>query len=104
GFETLEPRQMLAADMAEIVGVIRLDAQNDGNPANDALVQGAQVRLYRDGGDGVFNAGAGDDVSVATVSSNSLGQYRFAGVSAGKYFVKVELPAGMATAPGANVQ
>jgi uncharacterized repeat protein (TIGR01451 family) len=104
GFETLEPRQMLAADMAEIVGVIRLDAQNDGNPANDTLVQGAQVRLYRDGGDNVFNAGAGDDSSIDTVSTNGLGQYRFAGISAGKYFVNVELPGGMATAPGANVQ
>jgi uncharacterized repeat protein (TIGR01451 family) len=104
GFETLETRQMMAADMAEIVGVIRLDAQNDGNPANDVVVQGAQVRLYRDGGDGAFNGGSGDDVSVGTVTSNALGQYRFSGVSAGKYFVKVELPSGMATAPGANVQ
>ncbi len=101
GFESLEPRQMMAADMAEIVGTIRLDAQNDGNPANDVVVQGAQVRLYRDGGNGVFG---GDDALVGTVSSDSLGKYRFGGVSAGRYYVKVELPSGMATAPGGDVR
>ncbi|HMO87481.1 MAG TPA: hypothetical protein PKC18_21420, partial [Lacipirellulaceae bacterium] len=78
GFESLELRQMLAGDMAELVGLVRLDAQGDGNPANDVALQGAQVRLYRDGGDGVFNGGGGDDVSVgAAVTTNSLGQYRF---------------------------
>ncbi|HYO24428.1 MAG TPA: SdrD B-like domain-containing protein, partial [Lacipirellulaceae bacterium] len=101
GFETLESRQMMAADMAEIVGTIRLDTQNDGNPANDALVQGAIVKLYRDGGDGQFNSGAGDDViAAANVTSNNLGQYRFAGLGAGKYFVQIQLPAGLQTAPG----
>jgi uncharacterized repeat protein (TIGR01451 family) len=105
GFEMLETRQMLAADMTEIVGTIRLDATNDGNPANDVLVQGAQVRLYRDGGDGVFNNGSGDDVSAAgVVSSDSAGHYRFAGLTAGKYFVKIELPAGMQTASGGDVK
>src|SRR5262245_33254123 len=69
GFETLEPRQMMAADMAEIVGVIRLDAQYDGNAANDILVQGATVKLYRDSGNGQFS---GDDVLAATVTSNSV--------------------------------
>jgi uncharacterized repeat protein (TIGR01451 family) len=101
GFETLESRQMMAADMAEIVGVIRLDAQNDGNAANDILVQGATVKLYRDGGDNVFSS---DDLLTATVTSDSSGQYQFDGVTAGKYFVKVELPAGMQTAPGGDVK
>jgi uncharacterized repeat protein (TIGR01451 family) len=105
GFESLEPRQMLAADMAEIIGTIRLDAQNDGNAANDLLVQGAQVRLYRDGGDGVFNNGAGDDVAaLPATTSNSLGQYRFSGIGVGRYFVKIDLPAGMQTAAGGDVR
>ena len=96
---------MLAADMSEIVGTIRLDSQNDGNAANDVLVAGAQVRLYRDGGDGVFNNGAGDDVSAAAaVTSNAQGQYRFAGLTAGKYFVKIELPAGLQAAAGGDVK
>ncbi len=104
-FECLEPRQMLAADMAEIVGTIRLDAQNDSNPANDTLVAGAIVKLYRDGGDGVFNNGGGDDVTAAAnATSNSLGQYSFTGLGAGKYFVKVDLPAGMQAGAGGDVK
>src|SRR5262245_25947240 len=104
-FETLEPRQMLAADMSEIVGTIRLDSQNDGNPANDVLVQGATVRLYRDGGDGIFNNGAGDDVSAAAaITSNAAGQYKFQNLTAGKYFVKIELPTGLQTNVGGDVQ
>jgi uncharacterized repeat protein (TIGR01451 family) len=104
GFEALEPRQMLAADMAEIVGTIRLDVQNDGDAANDALVQGALVRLYRDGGDGVFNP-AGDDVStLPDVVTDSNGQYRFVGVGAGTYFVEIILPSGMQTVSGGGVK
>jgi uncharacterized repeat protein (TIGR01451 family) len=104
-FERLEPRQMLAADMAEIVGTIRLDTQMDGNSANDALVAGAVVKLYRDGGDGVFNNGGGDDsTAAANVTSNSLGQYSFTGLGAGKYFVKVDLPAGMQASAGGDVK
>jgi uncharacterized repeat protein (TIGR01451 family) len=105
GFEALESRQMMAADMAEIVGVIRLDAQNDGVASNDVLVQGATVKLYRDGGDGVFNGGAGDDVIAAANSiSDAAGKYRFANLAAGKYFIKIELPAGMQTAAGGDVK
>ena len=59
----MEQRQMLAADMAEIVGVVRLDLQGDGNAANDAHVAGAQVTLYRDNGNGVLDAG---DVQAAS--------------------------------------
>jgi uncharacterized repeat protein (TIGR01451 family) len=104
GFESLEARQMMAADMAEIVGTIRLDLQNDGNVANDTLVQGATVKLWRDGGDGVFNSGGDDAIAAANVTSNSLGQYRFAGLGVGKYFVQIVLPAGLQTAPGGDVR
>jgi uncharacterized repeat protein (TIGR01451 family) len=105
GFEALESRQMMAADMAEIFGTVRLDMQNDGNSANDVLVQGAHVKLYRDGGDGVFNDGNGDDVlAAANAATDSLGQYRFAGLGAGMYFVKIDLPSGMQTAAGGDVK
>jgi uncharacterized repeat protein (TIGR01451 family) len=104
GFESLEARQMMAADMAEIVGTIRLDLQADGNAANDTLVQGATVKLWRDGGDGVFNSGGDDIVAAANVTSNSLGQYRFSGLGVGKYFVQIVLPAGLQTAPGGDVR
>ena len=47
-FEKLEPRQMLAADMAEILGVVRTDVQGDGIASNDTVVVGATAALYRD--------------------------------------------------------
>ena len=105
GFEALEPRQMLAADMAEIVGTVRLDAQGDGNPANDTVVAGASVALWRDGGNGTFDGGAGDDVSaLAPTITDAQGKYRFSGLGAGKYFVKAALPSSMQTQPGGDVR
>jgi hypothetical protein len=105
GFETLEPRQMLAADMAEITGAVRLDAQGDGNAANDTAVAGASVALWRDGGDGSFDGGAGDDASVlAPTTTDAQGKYRFSGLGAGKYFVKVNLPSELQSQPGGDVR
>lgn len=90
-FESLEARQMLAADMAEIIGTVRLDIQNDGNAANDTLIAGAQVQLYRDNGNGVFDAA--DAVIGGVATTDALGQYRFTGLGAGKYFAKLTVPA-----------
>jgi uncharacterized repeat protein (TIGR01451 family) len=101
-FETLETRQMMAADMAEIIGTVRLDAQGDGNAANDTLVAGATVQLYRDNGNGAFDAS--DAVVGAASTTDVLGQYRFSGLGAGKYFVKLTLPASMQSQPGGAVK
>ncbi|RIK75620.1 MAG: hypothetical protein DCC67_15055 [Planctomycetota bacterium] len=101
-FESLESRQMMAADMAEIVGVVRLDAQNDGNAANDAVVAGANVQLYRDNGNGAFDAG--DAMVGAAATTDALGKYRFSGIAAGKYFVKLVPPASMQTKPDGQVR
>ena len=96
---------MLAADMAEIVGTIRLDAQNDGNAGQRHAGAGRPGAALPRRRRRRVQHGAGDDVSRrAAVTSNSLGQYRFAGLGAGKYFVKIELPAGMQTAAGGDVQ
>ena len=57
-FENLESRELLAADMAEIIGTVLNDLQGDGNASNDIAVAGAGVTLYRDGGNGIFG---GDD-------------------------------------------
>ncbi len=100
-FETLESRQMLAADMAEIIGFVRTDLQGDNNPANDVVLAGASVTLFRDNGNGTFDAG---DVQLATNSTNSLGQYSFAGLEAGTYFVKVSLPPALHFKPGTDIQ
>jgi uncharacterized repeat protein (TIGR01451 family) len=100
-FETLESRQMLAADMAEIIGVVRTDLQGDNNPANDVVLAGAAVTLFRDNGNGSFDA---SDVQLASESTNSLGQYGFDGLEAGTYFVKVSLPSNLQFKPGTDIQ
>jgi uncharacterized repeat protein (TIGR01451 family) len=102
GFESLESRQMMAADMAEIVGTVRLDIQNDGNPANDTLVAGATVQLYRDNGNGAFDAG--DAVVGGVATTDALGQYRFTGLGVGKYFAKLTLPSAYQTKAGGGLQ
>lgn len=90
GIENLEKRELLAADMAEISGIVRVDVQGDGNASNDVVVAGATATLYRDNGDGQFN---GLDVATgATAITNANGEYRFDQVAAGNYFVQVSLP------------
>ena len=102
GFESLESRQMMAADMAEIVGTVRLDVQNDGNQANDTLVAGATVQLYRDNGNGTFDAS--DAVVGGVATTDALGQYRFTGLGVGKYFAKLTLPSAYQTKAGGGLQ
>jgi uncharacterized repeat protein (TIGR01451 family) len=98
-FEALESRQMMAADMAEIIGVVRTDLQGDGITSNDTVLSGALVTLYSDNGNGSFDA---SDVQLATDTTNSLGQYDFTGLEAGTYFVKVGLPNGLQFKPGTD--
>lgn len=100
-FEALEPRQLLAADMAEIIGTVRTDMDGDADLTNDPIVASATVNLYRDNGNGSFDAG---DTVSQTTTTNSLGQYAFIGVEAGTYFVKVTLPDELQFQPGNEVQ
>lgn len=102
GFESLESRQMMAADMGEIVGTVRLDAQNDGNASNDAVVVGATVQLYRDNGNGAFDAA--DSIVSGAVTTDAAGKYRFSSVGIGKYFVKLTLPPSMQTKSDGSVR
>lgn len=102
GFESLESRTMMAADLAEVFGVVRIDPQGDGNVANDQYVSGATVSLYRDNGDNVF--GGSDQLAKAAVQTTVQGQYRFQGLTAGRYFVKVELPPDSQFKAGESVQ
>jgi uncharacterized repeat protein (TIGR01451 family) len=96
---------MLAGDMAEIRGVVLNDLQGDGNPANDVPVQNLTVNLYRDGGDGVFNRGGGDDtLAMPARTTDSNGRYSFAGVPAGTYFVNIAPLTGQQTIPGGDVR
>lgn len=103
-FESLESRTLLAGDMAEITGLVLNDLQGDGNAGNDIAAPGVTVRLYRDGGDGTFNNGGGDDSPVLSPrTTDSSGRYSFAGVSAGTYFVQITPPSDQHTRPGGNV-
>lgn len=100
-FEPLESRQMLAADAAEIVGIVRTDLQGDGISNNDVVLAGATVTLYRDNGNGSYDS---SDVQLASEATNSLGQYSFDGLEAGTYFVKVTLPPALQFKPGTDTQ
>jgi uncharacterized repeat protein (TIGR01451 family) len=80
-FETLEPRMLLAADMAAIAGLATLNVSG-----TDEAFAGVVMSLHRDNGDGVFNPSTDALVSSTTTASN--GRYRFDHVLAGNYFVQ----------------
>ena len=74
-----------------------LDANRDGvfNPSEDGIAN-AILNLYSPGPDGMI--GGGDDVLLATTSSDLLGNYLFTGLPAGDYYVDVvdaTIPAGL---------
>jgi len=101
-FETLEQREMLAGDTAEIFGIVRNDLQGDGDASNDVVVVGASATLYQDGGDGVF--GGDDTVIGSPVTTDANGRYQFDQLGAGRYFVRVALPPDAQFHPGENVR
>lgn len=92
-FETLEPRTLLAGDMAEITGTVLNDLEGDGNLTADLAVAGVGVDLYRDGGNGVFDHGGGDDVVAAHgTTTDASGRYAFSQLGNGTYFVRLTPP------------
>jgi uncharacterized repeat protein (TIGR01451 family) len=107
-FETLETRTLLAADMllaadyAEITGLVQNDTQGDGNHANDTIIAGAAARLYLDSGDGTF--GTNDSLVGTEQLTDADGRYRFQGLGAGKYFVSITPPADTHFRPGQGIR
>jgi len=85
--EPLESRLPLAAptDLAAIAGLVFVDQTGDGYTPGEE-VSGATVSLYRDNGDGAFNAST--DSLVGSVVTTAEGRYRFDRVVAGNYFVR----------------
>ncbi len=103
--ESLEKRELLASDLAEITGVVRADLQGDADASNDTVVVGATATLYRDGGNGTFDGGSGDDTAVgATATTDANGKYYFDGVAAGNYFVHITLPGDLQFRAGEDVK
>jgi uncharacterized repeat protein (TIGR01451 family) len=95
--ESLESRTLLAADsLASIAGTVYVDLTDNGLTADDLRLPNATVQLYRDGGDGVLDrgAGGGDDTSVGSQLTDASGRYRFDDLVAGTYFAEQPTIAG----------
>ena len=92
GVESMEARRLLAGDVGAIAGNVFTDLTDNGLDAGDTALVGVNVHLYRDGGNGTFDSGAGvaagDDVLVGTDPSDASGDYRFDDLIAGTYFVE----------------
>lgn len=101
--EMLEHRAMMAADVR---GVVFQDLTNNGLDAGDPRLSGVSVALIRDGGDGIFNEGSGDDIVVATTTSAATtGAYSLPTNTAGLHFVvQTSVPNGLIQLPSQRVQ
>jgi uncharacterized repeat protein (TIGR01451 family) len=87
GLESLEDRRVLAAtNLGAITGTVFID--NDGNGAFTAgeQVANAQVQLYEDSNNN-NSLDIGTDTLVSTDTTDANGEYNFAGLSDGNFFV-----------------
>jgi large repetitive protein len=104
--EVLEQRSLLSADvLASIAGKVFYDVAGDGLTAADVGLASVTVKLYRDGGNGVFDGSTpgSDDTLVASQLTDSAGNYRFDSLAAGKYFVQQSLAAGFVLKSGTDI-
>ncbi|MCG8651428.1 MAG: hypothetical protein MI861_16425, partial [Pirellulales bacterium] len=100
--EHLTRRELLASDLGAIAGVAFVDEANDGSSAGDPPVlvdgggdlvapgtlgaTGIQIQLFEDtNNDMAFDGG---DLLVGTDTTDLNGNYRFDGLTAGRYFVQ----------------
>lgn len=85
--ESLEGRQLMAADVGTITGHVFRDASGDGKwQAAEIGISQAKVQLWRDNGDGAFNATT--DTLVTTATTNAGGAYSFTNLTLADYFVR----------------
>ena len=80
------------------------DANNDGIHQNtEGGIANVRIVLYGVGTDGLKNTA--DDVKVDSILSSGTGNYLFAGLSAGNYYVKLSsgIPSGMVSSTGDGV-
>ena len=88
-FEVLERRTLLSVDiLPSIGGAVYHDLTGNGLTADDALLSGVTVNLFRDGGNGVFDGKTlgGDDTFVRSATTDGNGQYHFDNLSVGNYW------------------
>ncbi|WP_417744241.1 SdrD B-like domain-containing protein [Rosistilla oblonga] len=105
--ESLEGRQLLAADFGGITGTVYNDLTDNGLTGDDLAPSTVTLYLFRDGGNGTFDSTAGvaggDDVLVDTQTTDANGEYAFDRLIEGDYFVERILPAGLIAKPGSDV-
>ena len=104
GFESLEVRAALdsSGTLAAISGVVYNDLTGNGFSVDDTVRSGVTVQLYRDGGNGTFDNGAGDDTLTGSTTSAGNGAYNFANVASGTYFLREIAPGGTTQSFGGN--
>lgn len=104
-FESLEDRCLLATDLGQISGVVLNDLQNDSNTANDSVVVGLPVTLFRDGNaNGVFDGAATDAQFGSATVTDASGEYTFTGLTEGTYFVQITPSADLQVLSGGDLQ
>ncbi len=102
--QQLEPRLLLTIDnLASISGVVFDDLTDNGLTGDDTRLQGVQVEIFQDGGNGVFDPGGGDDTSLGTVMTDASGEYLFERLMAGRYFVQQSAVGGLIQRTGDDV-
>jgi hypothetical protein len=90
-FESLEGRELFAAT---VTGSVTLSS---------AAQSGVTLNLFRDGGNGTYDNGAGDDtLSQSTVSATSTGTFSFSSIADGTYFISEVVPSGQTQASPAT--
>ncbi len=77
-FESLEGRLPMASDLGAISGAVTVGG---------TAVPGANINLYSDDGDGIFEGG-GQDGAATTVQTNASGIFRFDQLAAGDYWLE----------------
>jgi uncharacterized repeat protein (TIGR01451 family) len=94
--EPMEARRLLVGDIASIGGNVFTDLTDNGLTVDDAAIADVTLWLYRDGagtpGVGSFESGGGvaggDDVLIGSQVTNASGDYLFADLEPGRYFVE----------------
>lgn len=101
--ESLERRQLMAAN---ITGVAFNDLTENGLDGADPRLSSVAISLFRDGGNGTFDNGAGDDIASGTTTSAAVtGSYSLPVTVAGNYFVvQTAVSGSLIQRPTARVQ
>ena len=77
-------------------GTKRRDLTGDGPSADDPPLAGVGINLWRDGGDGSFGAGGGDDTLAGSAVTDGSGSFGFLGLVPGSRYFIAEDPASLA--------